>query len=699
MLRFLLFWVLLSPSLFAESKYDAPHPATVDLISEDISLHEFPQGIAVRFRLKPGWHVYWKNPGDSGTPPKVNWRLPEGVTISEWVWPTPDRISVPPLMNFGYEKEVLFISELHAPKEMQEATVNADVSWLVCKESCIPGKKSVSLTLKRGPNAATEEVTAFQRTRHDYPQKFREWKIQAKTTPGQLHLIIDGSRPVKGDIAFFPEANDLIQNAAPQKMIWTQNRGEMMIPWETQRTEAPREVKGLLVAANLWPSEKARAWDFTTLVTPGEATAGSSNPVIANTIETEAPAMAMILQMLFFAFVGGMILNLMPCVFPILSIKILSFVQQAGHSKKMLRLHGWFFALGVVASDLVLAGALIALRAGGKTLGWGFQLQSPYFVLGLIVLMFLLALSLLGLFEIGDRLAGLGSGLTAKEGYRGSFFSGVLAMIVATPCTAPFMGSAVGFALTQPAWISLSVFAALGVGMATPYLLLCYSPGLLKYLPRPGLWMEQLKQLMAFPLFATVIWLAWVFGQQTGMDGIARLLFALLSLGLAVWLLSLGKKRRKKSPLAIFFALLALLASGYFAQTALHSKAPEANPSATTENGIQWEVYSEEKLISYTAKGTPVFIDFTAAWCVTCQVNEKVVFSSAEVRDWFRTLGIITMKADWTNGEDHITKKLAEFGRSGVPTYLLYGKTPNSAPKLLPEVLSPGIVLDAISKL
>jgi thiol:disulfide interchange protein DsbD len=398
-----------------------------------------------------------------------------------------------------------------------------------------------------------------------------------------------------------------------------------------------------------------------------------------------------LLQMLLFAFVGGLILNLMPCVFPVISIKVLSFASQAGQDRRRTRMLSLVFAAGVLVSFWILTALLLSWRTAGEQLGWGFQLQAPGFLVLLEFLFFLLALNLLGVFEIGAGLMAAGSGLAARGGYAGSFFSGVLATVIATPCSAPFMGAAVGFALTQPPAICLLIFTSLALGMAAPYLLLAFFPSLIGFLPRPGRWMESLKQFFAFPLLATVLWLIWTLEIQVGIGGVLYLLAGLLTAGLGLWIVGRWQGVR----LARALGWLVVMAGAVLSYQGV---APRM-PGATAESGIEWRKFSPEAVEQARQSGKPVFVDFTAAWCISCQVNERLVFSSADVQKRFKELGIAAFKADWTNRDEAITRALESLGRSGVPVYVLYDDKKGSSPQLLPEVITPGIVLDRLAAL
>ncbi len=693
-------WMFLPASLWAGSELSG-HPAKVELVSEVTSVQPGSTfQTALHFRIQPHWHIYWKNPGDSGIPPAITWTLPEGVTAGEFAWPTPERIEVPPLVNYGYSNEAYLMMPITVPSTWKVGTalpLKAKVSWLVCKEICIPGKAEVTLEVTVGEKHSFEPNLhkAFEATRQKLPGANSPYPVKLSVNDTKVIFRVEHAFPSLSRAVFFPAEAGKFENASDQEWLVDTHEARLTLTRDTQIPSKLDQVKGVLVFFTDKNKSGEAYWvDVSADDKPQAASPKNSEVTTMNAVHP------VLWQMIAFAFLGGLILNLMPCVLPILSIKILGFVEQAGKSKDHLRQHGWAFFFGVMVSFWTLAGALLILRAGGEKLGWGFQLQSPLFLLALITLLFFMAMSFLGVFEVGESLGGVGGKLASKSGYAGSFFSGVLATIVATPCTAPFMGSAVGFALTEPPTSAILIFTSLGMGMAFPYLALSYAPQLLRFLPRPGRWMETLKQFMAFPLFATVIWLIWVFGFQTGMDGVLRVLMGLLFFAVAAWLYGRNKHSTgNKHRLAYGAAVLALISGGYLGVAGAKQAAPCTLGRNSATDGMQWEPYSAARLKELHDKGTPVFLDFTAAWCVSCQVNEKVVFSSEEVRNQFKALGIVGMKADWTNGDSAITDILASFGRSGVPFYLLYGKDPKAQPKQLPEVLSPGIVLDAIKSL
>ncbi|MGC2619005.1 MAG: thioredoxin family protein, partial [Acidobacteriaceae bacterium] len=402
-----------------------------------------------------------------------------------------------------------------------------------------------------------------------------------------------------------------------------------------------------------------------------------------------------LLKAAIFAFLGGIILNLMPCVFPVLFIKGLALVQSSQQERRQLRAHGWVYTLGILVSFWAVVAVLLALRAAGRQLGWGFQFQSPIFLAVMAMLLFFLGLALAGQFEIGLSLTSAGGSLAQKHGYAGSFFTGVLAMVVATPCTAPLMGAAIGYALAHSALVSFAVFTALGLGLAAPYLLLSYNPAWTRLLPKPGAWMEILKQAVAIPIFATVIWLVWVFAQIAGTNAMMGLLAAFLLLAIAGWVLGRWPGKTSAAAVAVL-VLIAALAVPVWAVRQLGSTGPPQANAAASTNAV-WQPYSPELVAKERAAGHAVFVDFTASWCLSCQVNERVILDSASVQQHLHDSGVTLVRADWTNQDADITQALSALGRSGVPTYAIYPADPNADPHVLPEVLTQGIVIDALN--
>ena len=691
----------LSP-LFAETVVNTGQ-VEAQLVSDQTAIQPGKSfSVALRMTLEDHWHVYWQNPGEAGFPPTVDWDLPEGFEAGDIQFPYPHRVSFGDLINYGYEGTVLFIMELTAPAELpigEDIELKASSSWLVCKTECIPqgGDLSLTLAVAEAPAPDHRWVQAFAETRALHPLPESGWSIETAYEDTLLLVQVKPPADYQGEfnaLSFFPYSEELINHSADQKFTKSNAVYQLSIPVSEFAEELPDTVAGVLVSDDGWRgSGSEKALHFAVPVSQGLAKVA---PVVAGEVGSLAWALVL-------AFTGGMILNLMPCVLPVLSIKILGFVEQAGEERSKILKHGLIFTLGVVVSFLALAAVLLVLRAGGEQLGWGFQLQSPGFLVLISVFLFLFGLSLFGVFEIGTSLMGVGQSSTDSGGAFGTFMSGVTATVVATPCTAPFMGSALGYTLTQPAAIALLVFGVLGLGMAFPYLLLSAVPQLLRFVPRPGPWMETLKQFMGFLLMATVIWLAWVLGLQTSSDGVIYLLLALLVAGIAAWVLGKwGNIARAKYVRRISLAVaLLLIAGAIWVPIGYISKLAPATAQAATRNGdgIQWEAFSPPLVDELRDAGKPVFIDFTAAWCLSCQVNKKVAFSSNEVQQEFEKLGVQALVADWTSRDETITRALAEFGRNSVPLYVLYGGDKGQEPIILPEILTPDIVLDALKKI
>jgi thiol:disulfide interchange protein/DsbC/DsbD-like thiol-disulfide interchange protein len=695
------------PALAAPVKADH---LEAELVSEvDAIQPGKPFWVALRFKFEEHWHTYWKYPGDSGLPTSIEWKLPAGFTAGEIQWEHPVRIEVAGLAGYGYEGEVYHLVQITPPatlKPGESVTLAAKAKWLVCKESCIPGSADLTLPLAVKAAAVPSALTqAFSDARAKLPLAQSEWKVRATKNGDKLALVLT---PPAGttdltSLNYFPDKELVIEDGEPQKLQRVK-AGFLLetVPSKVAQT-LPATLTGVLVTKDGWRgpgSEKALAVNVP--VEPATAF-GDGLTVVAGTV-TKSPAKPLGFQLLLVAlgsaFLGGLILNLMPCVLPVLSIKVLGFVEQAkdGHSKPWQ--HGMVFAAGVLISFWTLAGALLALRAGGNQLGWGFQLQEPAFVTALAAILFLFGLVLFGVFEVGTSLMSVGSGAMQKSGFGGSFFSGVLATVVATPCTAPFMGSALGVALAQPAWVAFIIFTSLALGMAAPYVVFSASPALMKFIPRPGAWMEAFKQGMGFLMMMSVVWLLWVLGQQVGVDGVAVALLAFILMGFGGWVLgrwatftSTNRTRRIAQIVAAIFIFGGGFWVVYTARTLPQVSANEKKTS-TDKDAIQWETFSPQRIAELQAAGKPVFVDFTAAWCLSCKANERVAIDVPEVKAEIKKRGIVMMKADWTNRDETITKTLAEFDRSGVPLYVFYaGK---NEPKVLPEVITSGIVLDAL---
>jgi len=630
--------------------------------------------------LEEHWHVYWINAGDSGEPPKITWTLPEGITAGPMLFPIPSRLPLGPLMDFGYEDEVAFPVQLTAASALKPGPIHLDakISWLVCREVCIPGKAHLGLNLNVVPGAAPAQPVGAVGEALSLIPKPLPADAKLTITGGKTDFVLNlvtGGRETTAE--FYPADQDQIANAAPQQIEPTANGVRLFVRRSEDLKTLPAQLHGLIKLSD------NEAYDITAPVTPGEVAAPSGSKVPG------APATSSVttLSAIGLAFVGGIILNLMPCVFPVLFLKGLALVQSSGEERSRLRSHGIVYTLGILVSFWIIVAVLLILRATGSQAGWGFQLQSPTFIAVLAAGLFFFALSLAGQFDLGLSLTSVGGGLAQKQGYTGSFFTGVLATIVATPCTAPLMGAAIGFALAQPAGVTFAVFTALGLGLATPYLLLSFQPAWTRILPRPGAWMEILKQLTAVPLFGTAIWLAWVYGNlhsgnSQGVDHLTRLLWCFLALAIAGWALGKWPASWKSAVAALLIAAVGLAIPLY-------------QPKDTS---LVWAPYSQQSLDQARAAGHPVFIDFTAAWCLSCQVNERAVLKSADVQHEFSKNKVTLLKADWTQYDPEITKQLASVNRSGVPTYVIYPALKNSSADVLPELLTKDIVLTALKK-
>ena len=662
-----------------------------------------PLTVALRLAIDKGWHTYWKNPGDSGLPTTLEWKLPEGVKAGPIQWPAPHLLPVGPLLNYGYENEVLHLVTLTIPADFQpgrDVALAARADWLVCKEICIPEGADLALTLPVAAVAAPDPRWSkpIDTERAALPQPLAGWQASAegrgKTIA--LKLVPTAGSADPGEVRFFSNAIDRIEPSAPQPLSREGNGYVLMLPVASTLNGAFGNLAGVVTAANGF-GNGARAATVDVAVNgavsapPRAAIAPPPLNLASGRAEADAPGLAFALV---FALLGGMLLNLMPCVFPVLSLKVLGFATH-GDAKSTLHREAGAFAAGVIITFVALALLLSALRAAGEQLGWGFQLQSPAVVTALAILFFVLALNLSGVFEFGQLAPSSVAGWSSKNRTVDAFGSGVLAVIIASPCTAPFMGAALGFALAGGTAMMVLVFVALGIGMALPYALLAWFPGWRNRLPRPGPWLERFKQLLAFPLYATVIWLAWVLGAQRDNDAVLRLFAVLLGVGFALWAWRIVRGGGAKPWGIVGLAMLTLavvIAWPLFARDAEPVKSTEASRPVVAGD---WTPYTPARVADFTAAGRPVFIDFTAAWCVTCQVNKRLVLNTDDIRAAFAKRNVALVRADWTRRDPTITQALAALGRSGVPVYVLH--RPGKAPLVLPEVLQQQTVLDALA--
>jgi thiol:disulfide interchange protein/DsbC/DsbD-like thiol-disulfide interchange protein len=694
-------------------------PLKVSILAENSNFAaDQPFWVALHFKMDDHWHVYWKNPGDSGMPVSVDWELPAGFKADSFEWPYPQHFDADSLIGFGYENEVYLLNRIIPPQHIDKAgdySFKASIKYLVCSDSaCLPGEDEVqlSLPLTAGqPQVNLAEAEAFNKARAALPNT--TGVFQAQRLNDLIELGLKAPKPILGSITkayFFPEKGQSIDYH--EKIVVSESNPDgsySLALKEKDSLSRTNLLKGVLVLTSL-NGNKTHTQAFTVnvpvldrtgdeLLVANDAPAGPpvdiKLPLSSDDQYDGGFGMALLL-----AFVGGMILNLMPCVLPVISFKILSFVKMAGQSRRLTLQHGAAFGAGVMISFWTLAAVLLILQAYGQAVGWGFQLQEPLFVAILAAILLIFSLSLFGVFEMGIKVGSLAGQLQhqgAREGLTASFLSGVLATLIATPCTGPFLGTAVGFAMTLPYYLSLLIFTSLGLGMAFPYLLLSAYPSLMRFLPKPGAWMETFKQLMGFLMLASVLWLVWVFAAQTGSMNVVILLSAFFIMSLACWIYGRWGTpiHSKVSRLISLTCVSMLLAMGFYALTFAiddSSTAPSQNKEHVAAAESVWEEFSPKRLAELQAKGIPVFVDFTAKWCLICQANHMILTSSA-VHAKFDKLGVVRMKADWTKKDAVITEELRKFGRNSVPLYVLYNGE-DAKPAILPQVLTPGVVLD-----
>ena len=660
----------------------APH-VTLELVSEQDAVKPGqPVWVGVRLQMEPGWRIYWRNPGETGTPTAINWKLPRGYAVEEVLWPLPERISEESIVTYEYSGTVLLMARIIPPASpvASPLRLGAAVSWLACKDMCVQGKAELSLALPAGGGEPGVNAGLFSRNRARVPGPVPSgWQVSSSVRDGKIALTFSGTGSLlRRPVGFIPIVPGQVNYGAPQVFAGEPAGWTLVLAKSDELKHFPDFIWGVVTSGS-------GAWEVSVPLNRA-GPAGSSRP---GPVNPGTPGVGLWWAFVL-AFIGGMILNLMPCVFPILSIKVLGFVRESSHKPQEVRLHGLLYGLGVIVSFWVLALLLILLRAGGQHLGWGFQLQSPTVILLMAVIMFLLALNLLGVFEAGTSIARTTGKFRWTEGRTGAFFTGILATFLATPCTGPFMGTAVGFAATQPAIDGLLVFTGLGLGMAIPYVALSFAPRFSDVLPKPGRWMESFKQLMAFPLLGTVIWLLWVLGLQAGLNAVIGGLGCLLVAGVAGWLYGRWHTGVMRIVAGVLIAGGVVLATRGIRDSA---------PMGTPDVGAGWQEYSRARLAQLLEKGQPVFVDFTAAWCLTCKVNEMGALGTGSVREAFLRHKVVLLKADWTNPNPDIETALAEFGRNGVPLYLLYPGGKGNPPRVLPQILTPQKILAELESL
>ncbi len=635
--------------------------------------------IALRTELDDHWHTYWRNPGDSGEPVQVDWTLPDGYDAGPIQWPLPRPIATGPIINYGFEGAPIFPVKISVPNTAQPGdviTITADFYYLVCKDVCIPEQGQASLPIEIGePEIDAQWDTEIKAALDATPK--RKGLSGTITKTGES-LRLQFNKLPEGDYSgayFFPYAQGVLGHSEPQNVtIGTDGIEITTKPEYLWEDPTPKSFSGVLtyeVDGSYTGHEVSLAVGQS--INIGAVSGGGGSASLGG---------ATLFTAIFGALIGGLILNLMPCVFPIISLKALSLTKSAHAERAEAKRHAWLYTLGVLATFLLLVAVLLALKAAGTSLGWGFQLQSPKVTGVLALLMFVIGLNLLGVFEIGGGLQNTGQGLTQTHDAKGSFFTGALAVIVATPCTAPFMAGAMGYAFAQPALVTFAVFMALGLGFAAPFLLLGYAPKLLTKLPKPGPWMETFKQFLAFPMFATGIWLAWVMGNQAGSTGLSLLLIAALLIGFAIWLWPRGGLGKAIGALAVLGAL------------ALPLSLTTAKTASAELKSAAW---SPEAVQAALAEGRPVFVDFTADWCVTCKVNERLVIDTAKTKALFQDTDTAFLIADWTNKNDMIAAELEKYGRAGVPLYLVFTPDKDSVRgEVLPQILTYDVIETAL---
>jgi thiol:disulfide interchange protein len=692
---FTVFWMLLSGHVSTisaqENTPSQPTPVKAELVSEDLSVQPGqPFWVTIKLTMEEGWHLYWKNPGDAGLPPEIQWKLPEGYQVDAIQWPFPKLLVDSNGTTYGYDGELLLLARVVPPanESSQELKLSGQVHWIACKDSCVPGDSQFALTVpvaKTQPQADRKYSALFTEARHQLPQANTEIKA-VRTAQGiefKLPLREEGyslsyffSEPIteNPDLLYF----------ADQKLEKTDHGYILTLEGKPEDFANLKQLRGVIVVAPEKDPSATTAWEIDTAI-------GTPTPVDEMNL-----AWALVLAML-----GGLVLNLMPCVLPVIALKVMSFVKLAGQDRRATMKHGFAFFGGAMIAFWALASILLAFRAYGETVGWGFQLQSPLFVGILAYTLFLFSLSLFGVFELGTSVSGIaGRAQGPSSGLWGSFSGGLLATAVATPCTGPFLGTTVGFAVTLPAWGAIAIFTAMGFGMAAPYLLLSSFPALLRFLPKPGPWMVVFKELMGFIMLATVLWLIWVFSAHTDTDGLHLLLSGFLVAGMGCWIYGKWGSAINRMPVRVIAMLIALVmvtGGGWNIVKAVQEEEQAyQTPSGaiSSEEDSEWIPFSAKKLAELREKNVPVFIDFTAKWCLICQAN-KIILNGEEVERKFAEQGVVKMRADWTKNDPEITQELQKFGRSGVPLYLMYGPNKKEA-EVLPQVLTSDLVIASV---
>ena len=642
--------ILLACSLFfctlaVSNPVDTGH-ARASLITNLENSEQESFYIGLRLEMQEGWHTYWENPGDSGSPFDAKWTVNKGAIVENVQWPTPVTIPYPPLMTFGYEGDVVFPFKVFRSLDSELESISLEFDFLICADICIPESASLTLDLSSAtPSPLVNEAVK------NLPTDFI--RTTSQSDQENLRVSFSFSKPIES-VYLFPKQEDLFVYMPAQKLVQlNEETYELTLPLLNSEVSSFSGIlsingEGFQVEEDLQPASGMSLW-----------------------------------QAILFALIGGLILNLMPCVFPVISLKVLSFVSMGGDDHVKIRNHALSFVGGVMSTFLSIATALIIIRSTGSMIGWGYQLQSPVVVGILTLIMLGIGLVLLTNINFAAGLTTLGSGVQSRNNYSGSFFTGVLAVVVASPCTAPFMGAAIGYALLQPSFATLPIFLALGFGFAGPYLILALKPEWISALPKPGAWMDTLKQFFAFPMIATALWLMWVFMVQTSGDALILLLVLSLILGTAVWMIATFKGRWKW----IGMILTAIAAFQIF------NNLPESSNTMNQEESAErWSLAIESEL---QEQNQAYLINFTAAWCITCQTNEKTAFARVGVKEYLAEQNITYVKADWTNRNEEIAIGLARYERTGIPLYIFW-KPGMNASKILPAVLTEDLLIKSM---
>ena len=665
---FLIFCVSLIPTISLADNIVEVSDSTIELLTESNSIEPGDELlVGFKFSLSPGWHTYWVNPGDAGEGASIKWNLPRDVKASKILWPGPERIPVEPLMTFGYEDEVVLLTKIYTSKNTDiPLTLNALVSWYTCKEICIPQEAEVSIPIKLGFKSPSSSNKLLKQTLENVPTPFKgTYRVQSLDDSYIIQGQFEDNKQYDS-IYFFPRFYGLTDYVESQ--LYEKNKDSFSLQVQPSGLKIEHEsFEGVLA------TEK-----------DGRLSYFEINHSLSSDNNSQEFS---VLTLIIFAFFGGLILNVMPCVFPILSIKILRFVEQSENSSYKTFKQGCLFSVGVIVSFLLIAALLISLKSGGESIGWGYQLQSPIVVSLLFYLFIVMGYIFMSNIIIGSSLARLSLISSSKGDSLESFLTGVLAVIVASPCTAPFMGSAIGFALLQPSFYSILIFLGLGIGFSLPYLILSAKPSLLSFLPKPGQWMETFKQFMAFPMWASALWLLWVLSGQVDSQEIIQVLLGALIITIGLWLLEKNKSESNWVKWMIRLPFVLLLIFALWLVPTTYSDSDETQDQLA---------YTPQLLEDLREENNLVFLNFTADWCITCKVNEAVALKTSEVSKVLAEKNITYLEADWTRKDPIISETLEQYGRTGLPLYLLFPS--EGDPLILPEILTEDILLSYLNE-